>query len=137
MPVTPLDPKEFRKSLGPGYEPGWYAWKGLRGRIDNCFVQNYNASVNDHIDKLYKRIQDEIYVKGTYEEYVKFIESYYHNFAHSLIGKACTYFNKNETKEADGIMAFSEASARDPIFYRWHSHLDDVVQQYRDLRLKK
>jgi len=34
-------------------------------------------------------------------------------------------------------MAFSTTSARDPIFYRWHSQVDNVVQSWRDQHLSR
>jgi len=34
-----------------------------------------------------------------------------------------------------GPMWFSEASARDPVFYRWHGHIDDLAQEFRDRHL--
>ena len=32
-------------------------------------------------------------------------------------------------------MSYSEVSARDPIFYRWHGHIEDIIQKYRDTKL--
>merc|ERR1712155_86459 len=32
-------------------------------------------------------------------------------------------------------MGLDVMSARDPIFYRWHGHLEDLNQQFRDTKL--
>ena len=32
-------------------------------------------------------------------------------------------------------MAFSETAARDPVFYRWHSHIEDLAQEFRDSKM--
>ena len=34
-------------------------------------------------------------------------------------------------------MSYSEVSARDPIFYRWHGHIEDIMQKYRDTKLPR
>ena len=34
-------------------------------------------------------------------------------------------------------MSYTEVSAREPIFYRWHGHLEDLMQEYRDTKLPK
>lgn len=34
-------------------------------------------------------------------------------------------------------MAFSQVSARDPIFYRWHGSIENIVQRWRDQNQEK
>lgn len=82
-----------------------------------------------------------------YEAFLEFLATEFHNEGHILVGKACKRPNfKN------GVMEFSEVSARwdlysrkskdkyfhsdrDPIFYRWHSLIENMGQQYRDNKL--
>ena len=33
------------------------------------------------------------------------------------------------------LMVASESSARDPIFYRWHKHVEELLQDFRDKKL--
>ena len=51
----------------------------------------------------------------------------YHADGHLEIGRHCSTLPSGL-----GIMAFTAYSARDPIFYRWHTHLEDVAQEFRD-----
>ena len=37
--------------------------------------------------------------------------------------------------EKTEILILVKHSDRDPIFYRWHSHVEDICQQYRDNKL--
>ena len=50
------------------------------------------------------------------------------------------YFSSNVSVQIRSIchiqpFSLPQVSARDPIFYRWHAHIEDIVQQYRDTRL--
>ena len=124
-PNIPLDPSEFRKPLGPGYRAGWYAWASLDGRNDNCEVE---ASKVDIMERRYASVQEQIARISSYEEFAKYLESNYHGSGHLDIAASCS-------DSGDGVMAHSSVSARDPIFYRWHGHLEDIMQQFRDTKL--
>merc|ERR1712142_696984 len=54
----------------------------------------------------------------------------FHGSGHVIIGNRCPTSFRGE-----GVMRHTETSARDPIFYRWHTFLENLVQEYRDTRL--
>merc|ERR1712142_399242 len=120
--VVRLVPSEFTKPLGPGYRRGWYSSKHMGDRTTDCLVEsNKLKSLSDK----YEKVKREMSKKQPYEAFCKFLENTYHATGHNLIAKDCS-------QQKPGPMAFSEVSARDPIFYRWHCHLEDIVQEYRD-----
>ncbi|XP_023320583.1 hemocyanin AA6 chain isoform X2 [Eurytemora carolleeae] len=49
---------------------------------------------------------------------------FYHNVGHNSIGDQCKSGNQL------GLMGFSDVSARDPIFYRWHTEIDIKYDLY-------
>lgn len=49
-----------------------------------------------------------------------------HNTVHGAIGDDCS---PNGTS---GQMSFSEVSGRDPIFWKWHQNIEDLVQGFTD-----
>ena len=55
----------------------------------------------------------------------------YHPTGHLLIGHHC----KLNPPEHESLMTFDVMSARDTIFYRWHGHLEELNQQFRDTKL--
>ena len=61
----------------------------------------------------------------------------YHNTGHMLVGLHCRSKPDEDPRNSTGPMGFDVMSARDPIFYRWHGHLEDLNQQYRDTKLPK
>ena len=128
-PVVPLDPSEFRKSLGPAYRKGWYLPKGLGERKANCKVGRSNMNI---ISTLYKKVKQKIKRKQSTEDFYKYLETKYHADGHMIVARACST-KRDELSQ----MAYSEVSARDPIFYRWHKHLEVVAQEYRNKRLPK
>ena len=73
----------------------------------------------------------------TTQSYVSFLEGLsktnYHGLGHLLIGEHCS----PEGEEGNGPMGYDMVSARDPIFYRWHGHLEQLLQQFRDKHLPK
>ena len=133
--VVPLDPSELEKSLGPGYRKGWYGWKKLGERRHECDIGSINSTYTRSIRFTYQRVKREIRKRQPYETFCKFLEKKYHSKGHMVIAKACSPTFEPRTNEGLGIMAFSEVSARDPIFYRWHRHIEDVVQEYRNTQL--
>ena len=140
--VVPLDPTEFQKPLGPGYKGGWYAWRSLGDRKDDCIIESSNTSYSRILKERYAEVLSEISRDQSYEEFCQFFEESYHSKGHIIVAKACsTTFSPPESSDGKpygmGGMAFSEVSARDPIFYQWHSHVEDMVQAYRDKQLPK
>ena len=65
-------------------------------------------------------------------EFGKLLENGYHSKGHTYIGKACSNIYDVGEDTGYGVMTFSEVSGRDPIFYRWHTHIEEIVQQFRD-----
>jgi len=130
--VVPLNPPQFRLPLGPGYRAGWYAWEGLGGRIDNCEVAAFNESFVAVIDQKFAEVQAQMSKSLKLEEFASFLEKRYHSRGHNMIAMACSAIYDPVEDTGVGVMSFSEASARDPIFYRWHSHIEDIVQQFKD-----
>ena len=61
----------------------------------------------------------------------------YHNTGHMLVGLHCRSKPDEDPRNSTGPMGFDVMSARDPIFYRWHGHLEDLNQQFRDTKLPK
>merc|ERR1719153_1708739 len=130
--VVPLNPPQLRLPLGPGYRAGWYAWEGLGGRIDNCEVAAFNESFVAVIDQKFAEVQAQMSKSLKLEEFASFLEKRYHSRGHNIIAMACSAIYDPVEDTGVGVMSFSEASARDPIFYRWHSHIEDIVQQFKD-----
>ena len=136
-PVVPLDPTEFRKPLGPGYNPGWYAWPGLGGRKDDCEIQNFNTSYIDIMAEKYAEVQTNMNEILNFEEFGQSLEKWYHTSGHTFIAKACSTIFDVANDTGMGVMSFSEVSGRDPIFYRWHTHIEEIVQQFRDMKMAR
>ena len=133
-PVVPLDPTEFAKSLGPEYKTGWYAVPEVGGRMANCMVANHNATFIVKMKRVYKAVKNQTKEKNGYEEFLSFLEEKYHWQGHMFIAQACSPIFE-PTWYGMGVMAYSEVSARDPIFYRWHTHIEDLIQEFRDTQL--
>ena len=68
------------------------------------------------------------------EAFFDFLERTLHNQGHNHIARDCA---PSHCETCHGAMAFSEVSARDPIFYRHHIHLEVVVQRWRDRHLPR
>ena len=62
-----------------------------------------------------------------YQEFAKLLENTYHSHGHSAISRHC-----RTGMEGDGGMGYTEVAARDPVFYRWHGHLEQIMQTFRD-----
>nr|CAZ66719.1 hemocyanin subunit 5b [Pandinus imperator] len=60
-------------------------------------------------------------------------EDYYgslHNWGHVLIAEAHDHDGRYQTNP--GVMSDTATSLRDPIFYRWHRFIDDMIQEYKE-----
>ena len=53
----------------------------------------------------------------------------YHGSGHDRIGLVCSPLKHEGIA---GAMLPSETSARDPIFYSWHLHIEELFEQYKD-----
>ena len=132
--MVPLDPSELQKSLGPGYRKGWYGWGSLGERKGDCVVGNRNRTYILAVSAMYERVKAELVRKQTLEEFYTFLEKKYHNMGHMVIARGCSPKFEPPSRFM-GAMAFSEVSARDPIFWRWHGHIEDTAQAFRDRQL--
>ena len=140
--IVPLSLDEWEKSLGPGITVGWYAWKDLGGRIDNCNIKEVNSTAfddfkNNFYDKMMivlEKAKDEEAVADAIVDRTS--GKSYHSRGHALISSLC-HDNKDCGKghRCMGLMEASEASARDPVFFRWHGHLEYILQKFRDTKL--
>ena len=90
----------------------------------------------------YENVQNALET-GNYEQFYEAMGTY-HNTGHLLVGFHCT--TNPDTVPDPGrpgrliylnptLMGMDVMSARDPIFYRWHGHLEELVQQFRDTKL--
>jgi len=129
--VVPLEPAEFRNSLGPGYMKGWYN-NHWGDRKTDCNIGSINSSVVETINTAYQKMMAEIGRKPSFEEIAMLLEDKYHYMGHQYIAELC-----NAVRRRRGPMYVSEASARDPVFYRWHTHLENIAQKYRDMMFLK
>ena len=66
-----------------------------------------------------------------FEKYGEEVCHPYHNLGHNMISRDC------KNGPWDGVLSSSTMAARDPIFWRWHSHLENLIQEYRDKRSRK
>ena len=126
-PVVPLTLSDLRRPLGPGYTVGFYGWENLAGRIDDCRLRWWG--VND-LERRYNDIQRRM-ERESFERIGDPLD-WFHGIGHVNIGRECSTSYPDE-----GVMRHSEVSARDPIFYRWHTYLENIVQEFRDTRYKK
>ena len=98
-------------------------------------MESSNSSIINIISSAYDKVKAKINREQTFEEFCKFLETNYHKKGHEGIAKACSSTFNPINKNGKGPMAFTETSARDPIFWRWHSHIEEIIQTFRDTQL--
>ena len=125
-PVVPLTLTEIQRPLGPRYSVGFYGWDTLSGRRDNCRIRSWELN---RLQRLYSRVRRRM-ERSSFEVFGNYLNDY-HGPGHLNIGWDC------RTSSGRGVMWHSEVSARDPIFYRWHTYLENIVQEYRDTQYPK
>ena len=81
------------------------------------------------LERSYRKLQNDLDKSHDYESAAKAMTQVFHNEGHTIVAENC------KTSRKSNGMAFSHVSARDPIFYRWHGHCEDLLQQYRDRKL--
>ena len=116
--MVPLNFKILQTGLGPGYQVGFYGWSGLEGRIKNCKITDL-----ENLQHKYST-----FMSPMNEPFEEFSEAFdeFHGEGHVSIATACSPLN------GEGGMWYTEVSARDPIFYRWHQYLENIIQDYRN-----
>ena len=65
-----------------------------------------------------------------FQVFAQLVENTYHSHGHSAISRHCKI-----GMDGDGVMGYTEVAARDPVFYRWHGHLEQIMQRFRDEKL--
>lgn len=125
--IVPLDSKAIDKRLGPGYKEGFFAWQGLGGRKNNCKLSWKNRKSYKRMAKI---VEKELSTDSDFEYWAEGELMYFHAYGHMYISNDCT-----PRGYAFGMMGFSETSARDPVFYRLHTHIDNIVQRFRNKKL--
>jgi len=124
-PVVPISMRSFQGSLGRGYSVGWYGWPRLSGRRESCRISYRDRR---RLQNLYNNARN-LMRGASFEAFGRSLNDF-HGRGHVIIGNRCpTSFGR------EGVMTHTETSARDPIFYRWHSFMENLVQEYRDTRL--
>ena len=68
---------------------------------------------------------------SSFEDIAKGGIALFHSGGHLFIGEDCGEGGLN------GTMWSLDTSARDPIFYRLHSFLEDIIQEFRDTKHTK
>ena len=129
--MIPLDFDLMMKSLGPGYKNGWYTFDQLGNRIDNCVIQERTFNKTSLAKVMAENEEVKINVKSykDYEEFAHFLETTYHRSGHELIADACSDMGPDK----NGGMKYSEVSARDPLFWRYHLYLEQLIQENKAL----
>ena len=86
----------------------------------------------------YERVQNALENEDNYDNFMETLWRQYHGSGHILVGVHC---NTNPDTDANGypihmsLIGYTEMAGRDPIFYRWHLHLEELNQQFRDTKL--
>ena len=158
----PLDPDRMERPLGPAYGFGQIVGKdgkfNISGRVEDCDLSkdncqkpghpvhedykfsphcdpnnpHYNASEwlrnmkKIHQD-LIKRMPNVDGLEGFGNQLEKNMT--YHGSGHDRIGLVCSPLKHEGIA---GAMLPSETSARDPIFYSWHLHIEELFEQYKN-----
>ena len=114
--LVPLgDPVSMRQSLGPGYRAGWYKWATcMAGRKDDCKMQEHPNSTYalekmEEFDGLHSGVMQKMQDFNDLEAFAEEISGFYHARGHFNVGELC---HDSTNSGDDGIMSFTEASAR-------------------------
>ena len=132
----PLDLEKLGQPLGPGYHSEVNTVRNGRiiccaGRRSNCDIsadlagRNYLDEMKGYYDGIIARMATQ-----RFNTFAENLERFYHNTGHGAIGQTC---KENDDARGGNIMG-TFSSARDPIFYRWHTHIEDLFQMYNDRR---
>jgi len=132
-PVLPLDIYQQKKTLGLGYTVGFYSDSNI-GRKDYCTLPNF---ASEDLANWELKIKESYF--RTFEEFGRSLEENLHVKGHEHLSKSCIEENDKwwiENKRV-GIMDSSFTSGREPTFYRWHTHMENIVQQFRNKKFLK
>ena len=151
--IEPLDLEQLGKPLGPGYDNEMEDQNAnpdkqydLFGRKEDCDLSKdqcqsicpyLNCSIAStgqqwlaKMEKDYQNISESM-LKDDYETFGRVLEGVgYHGGVHDRVGSVCS-------PKGCSFLAPSEASARDPLFYRWHLHIEELFEKYKDTNKNK
>ncbi|XP_065224519.1 phenoloxidase subunit 1-like [Planococcus citri] len=109
-----------------------------RDRIFDAIDLGYANAIDPHTkNEIIKKIDDETGIDelaNTVEavESLSWNYQYYgnlHNRGHLFFGYV--HDPDHRFQEESGVMATTETSMRDPVFYRWHAFIDNIFQHYK------
>lgn len=66
---------------------------------------------------------------NNFNSFIFYLSSDYHGSGHTLIGYQ--HDPDHRHLESFGVMGENTVSMRDPAFYRWHSHIDDIFDTHK------
>ena len=104
------------------------------GRFTNCIPSQgtrYTGDLNN-MERWNREILESVRRNERLDEgeLAEKFEDSYHAQGHMIIADNCD--NSGDRVKGAGIMSGPTASARDPVFYRWHKHIDDIAQMWYD-----
>ena len=117
--LVPLNFENFQKSLGPGYIMHYFKFFDLVDRRQDCFVPLDETNPNE---ERRKRLLSNPGTSLT-DFIAKLATEGYHEGGHLAVARC------------GGPMAYSEASARDPTFWRWHRQISDFIETTLDSKI--
>ena len=151
---------EMKKPLGPGYRAGkivlsyvlgawkfslkgWYGFEPLADRVDDCVLERVQFAIDPNFPNpppsMDEFVHEDLQVQEmlndpqatSLEDFAFLVSGKYHMMGHLMLGDYCVRSGPQGPEGRSG-MTFDAVSARDPIFYRWHGHLENLMQQFRD-----
>ena len=135
-----MTPDEYGKPLGPGYgiDGMWFKYWDIQGRINNCDISKIWPNDIKNIVGRHKNVTIVLKEAATFNEFATFVQRTYHGTGHNKIGEVCSRgFDDSDRNANNNPMSYSDVSARDPIFYRWHQHLEDLMMEYRHIHFER
>ena len=144
--IEPLDFEKLGKPLGPGYDnfmkdphPTNPAeeWD-LYGRKNDCNLLRDTCQIKESCEKsgqewmndmkgLHDQVIRSMESNDGYEKFGHVVDGSYHGAVHMRIGGVCS-----SKPKGCSFLFPHQASARDPIFYRWHLHLEELFDKYKE-----
>ena len=118
--LIPLNFTNFMQSLGPGYTLGHFQFQEHQDRRGDCLVKAKAVKITEGRKKKLESNPGSSLVEFMNNVY----KSGYDEFGHLNIGYFC-----------GGPMSLAEASARDPLFWRWHKHITDFIVTTLDTKV--
>ena len=106
----------MRLSLGPGFSLGDWAWDGLTARPDDCKANSRDVKKLIQIGKKLKKSRIATFAELLYKIY----KSKYHDEGHMAMAHC---------QGGNNSMGYSQVSARDPLFARWHKYMSNFIRE--------